>query len=93
MRLRDKIMLALAVTAALVVTALLVPGQAERGRIGKPNPALCEHVMRQAYAAGETLANRPPECDGVDQKTLEAIVARVLTEEEPGAGTDTLITE
>lgn len=84
MRLRDKIMVGLAVTAALVVTALLVLRQ------GTPDLAECERAMRQAYVAGATLANRPPECAGVETADLEEIVARVLTEEEPGGGTDRL---
>lgn len=49
-------------------------------------PVACERELREAFAAGQTLANKPRECNGVDQETLKRIVGEITFE----AVTDTI---
>lgn len=77
MKLRHKALIGVVIVFGVGVVAM------QSHEMNKPDPALCEHVLRQAYAKGATLANRPPECDGIRQAELEAMIGRILTEQPP----------
>lgn len=49
----------------------------------EPDIDACEARLRQVYSEGQTLANRPVECNGVDQATLERIVGDILDSAPP----------
>ncbi len=64
---------------ALSVVVLVLALRPDPG----PDLGYCEHVLRQAYAAGETLLARPDACAGVSDGDLEAIVAEILSGTDP----------
>lgn len=77
MKLRHKALIGAVIVFGVGVVAV------QSHEMNKPDPALCEQVLRQAYSEGQTLANRPSGCDGIRQAELEVMIGRILTEQPP----------